>query len=132
MKKIGVLLVAVLSIGLCVSIVSALNYDSYSFKKVGDYDVGTGRKLPYKYPYVMWENDTPDSDAHLAITLNKKNFFGQYLNVTRQQKWIKNVDKYNFKFSKQSTGTYRCNAIFNDSNDNKPIAGRYYLTSVEG
>lgn len=76
-------------------------------------------------------NKTPDSDAQVAITLSKKDLFGNYTYVTRQQRWITGVTNHTFTFSKQDEGTYRVNVVFNDSNDDKTIKGDFYLTSVD-
>lgn len=130
-RKINIAVLSIVAVVLSISVVSAYTLDSYYLTKIGQYDVGTAEKTKYKYPTVEWTNGSTNSDAEIAVTLNKKNIIGNYGNVARQHKWIKNVKNYSFRFSSMSTATYRANIVFNATNDNAAISGQYYLTSAE-
>lgn len=96
-RKINIAVLSIVAVVLSISVVSAYTLDSYYLTKVGQYDVGTAEKTKYKYPTVEWTNGSTNSDAEIAVTLNKKNIIGNYGNVARQHKWIKNVKNYSFR-----------------------------------
>lgn len=130
-KKISIAVLSIVAVVLSISVVSAYTLDSYYLTKVGQYDTGSDEKTKYDHPTVYVTNGSPDSDAEIAVTLNKKNILGKYGNVARQHRWIKNAKNPVFKFSTMSTATYRVNIVFNATNDNAAISGQYYLTSTE-
>lgn len=130
MKKISLAIIMILTLSVGVMSVSAYTMSSYYLTSTGQYDEGSPETTSYKYPFVSLTNGTTGADAEIAVTISKKGFFG-YTFISRQQKWMRNVPSYNFKFPAASTATYRANVVFNASNDNRPISGQYYLTSVE-
>lgn len=130
MRKVSYVLIATLLLTVGVMTVYAYNICGYELQNVGDYEVGNPEKTTKDRPRVYLTNETPNSDAQVAITLSKKGLFG-YSYVTRIQRWITGVTNHTFTFTAKDKGTYRANVVFNDSNDDKAIEGEFYLTSVD-
>lgn len=130
MRKVSYILIATLLVAIGVMTVSAYTTSGYKLYEVGDYEVGHPEETTKARPRVYLTNDTPNSDAQVAITLSKKVWFN-YSYETRIQRWITDTTNHTFTFTARDKGTYRANVVFNDSNDDKAIEGEFYLTSVD-
>lgn len=131
MKKFNTIALLVLGMFVVVSVISAASYDTYYLEKVGQFDHGSDVSIKKgRVVNVRWTNGSTNSDAQIAVTLNKKKLFGGYTNITRKQKWIKGIPSDTFYFGDEcADGTYRAHIVFNDSNDNKTISGQYQLAN---
>lgn len=131
MKKINIVALTILGMFAFVTTIYATGYDSYYLTKVGQVDYGSDVSIKKdRVVNVRWTNGSTDSDAQIAVTLNKKKLIGGYTNITRMQKWIKGVLDDAFYFGDDyANGTYRAHIVFNATNDNKAISGQYQLAN---
>lgn len=127
MKKVSFLCVGLLTIALCVSVVSALTSSSFSFKNVGDYDIGVEGKVT-SFPSVVVNHDQTNADAQLGISVQSKKFLIGWGIDKRTDVWIKGKTRTVVGFSTLEDKTYRPVLVFNKSNDGKAISGNYVLS----
>lgn len=131
MKKVNGVALLIIGMFAFVTTIYAAGYDSYYLTKVGQVDYGSDVSIKKdRVVNVRWTNGSTDSDAQIAVTLNKKKLIGGYTNITRMQKWIKGLPNYDFYFGDDyANGTYRSHIVFNATNDNKAISGQYQLAN---
>lgn len=127
MKKINIVSLIILGLFAFITTANALADTVYIHDKVGQVTYGTPREYQAnRVINVDWDNFTPDADAQIAITLNKKKLIGGYTNITRKQAWIKGKKEDVFYFgNKYAAATYRPHLIFNATNDNAKISGQF-------
>ena len=126
MKKISLICVGLLTIALGISIVYASN-NSFSFKNVGDTDIGVEEKVT-SFPSVVVNHHQTNADAQLGISVQSKKFLIGWGIDARSNVWIKGKTRTVVGFSSLSSKTYRPVLVFNATNDGKAISGDYDLT----
>ena len=126
MKKISLICVGLLTIALGISIVYASN-NSFSFKNVGDTDIGVEEKVT-SFPSVVVNHHQTSADAQVGISVQSKKFLVGWGIDARSNVWIKGKTRTVVGFSSLSSKTYRPVLVFNATNDGKAISGDYDLT----
>lgn len=128
MKKVSFLCVGLLAIALCISVVSAFSSSSFSFRNVGDYDIGVEGKVT-SFPSVVVNHNQTNADAQLGISVQSKKFLIGWGIDQRTDVWIKGKTKTIVGFNTlDKNKTYRPVLVFNKSNDGKAISGNYVLS----
>ena len=128
MKKISLICVGLLTIALGISIVYASN-NSFSFKNVGDTDIGVEEKVT-SFPSVVVNHHQTNADAQLGISVQSKKFLVGWGIDARSNVWIKGETRTVVDFFGLSSKTYRPVLVFNATNDGKAVEGEYYITNA--
>ncbi len=128
MKKISAFSIAILTVFLGIVVVQAFDKEYFEFSRVGQYDE-TEEKLVAGTKRLTADYDDSNIDATLGLSLSYKVLFG-YRFISRCNLSTYGNNGVYCNWPNQGEDTYKGTLTFNSSNDNKPIAGTFYLKNV--
>ena len=126
-KKINIITISILIIFTAIIGVKAYVYDGTFALTYGKSHISDSKKLHYNYPYIILYNDDKTLDSEIAVTLQKRNFFLIYENVTRHQIETYNKEIINLDYKNYGNGTYRAVSVANRGS----VAFHYFMSSSE-
>ncbi|MCX4364564.1 MAG: hypothetical protein OSJ70_02140 [Bacilli bacterium] len=126
MKKISVLLIAILSAFIVVDVVKAMKVHApFSFNNKGDlislYDQKSGGNITIAADII-----SDSSDSSLNLNLSKKVLW-YYDFISLSVKSIYQKNHVESTWTSQSSGNYRGNIVLNTHNDSITVQGEGYL-----
>ena len=128
MKKISAFSIAILTVLLGIVVVKAYSLEYFDFSRVGQYEE-TDETLVAGTKILTANYDDSNIDATLGLSLSYKSLFG-YKFISRCNESTYGVNSVSCEWPNQGKDDYRGTLVLNTSNDNKPIAGSFYLKNL--